>query len=426
MVIIAFLILLSGFLSACETALTGVNRIRLKHKAEHGSAAAKKALKLLEKYDQVLATILIANNAIAVVAAAIATVLAIQMSTGANEAFAVTLASAITTIVLIVLADILPKTLAREHADSFALVIAGILSVIVWIFVPISFIMLFLQRSVVRIFRKKNKEVSVTEEELMKIIDEIQDEGVLEEHESLLVRSALEFDETTVEEILTPRVDMTAVALTDSVDKVRDIFLESGFSRLPVYDKSPDKIVGVISNKEFMRRLLSQQEFHVKEIMHDIPKIAVLMKLSDALKLMQREKSHLAVVLDQHGGTEGIVALEDILEELVGEIWDEGDEEKQPVKFVNENSFEVGSELAINDFNRAFAVYSDVEHFEIDSESNTVGGWVFELFGRIPNVGEFVKTSIAANTENGGNCVRITILSMEGKRIGRVRFEVIK
>jgi CBS domain containing-hemolysin-like protein len=313
-VVIIVLIFVSGFLSACETALTGVNRIRLKHKAEGGSVSAKKALKLLGKYDQVLATILIANNAIAVIAAAIATVLAIHLSTAENETFAVTLASAITTVILIILADILPKTLAREHADYFAAVSAGILTVVVWIFLPVSFIMLQLQRGVVRIFSAGEKGVSVTEQELLQIIDEIEDEGVLEEHESLLVRSALEFDETTVEEIITPRVDITAVALTDSVDKVREVFFDEGYSRLPVYDGTLDKIIGMISNKEFMKWLLSEtREVSGQDMpVQDIVRLPALMKLSDALKLMQKQKSHLAVVLDQYGGTAGIVTLEDI------------------------------------------------------------------------------------------------------------------
>ena len=249
----------------------------------------------------------------------------------------------------------------------------------------------------------------------MQIIDEIEDEGVLEEHESLLVRSALEFDETTVEEILTPRVDMTAVALTDKIEKVRDLFFSDGYSRMPVYDKSPDKIIGVISNKEFMKRLLSGEDFQLRDIIYDIPRLPSLMKLSEALKLMQKEKSHLAVVLDQYGGTEGIVSMEDILEELVGEIWDEGDEETQPVKFTGKNVFETGSELSINDFNRFFAGKDEYQDIEIETECNTIGGWVFELFGKIPEVGEKTKS----------DRFKITVLNMEGRRIGRLRFEIV-
>jgi CBS domain containing-hemolysin-like protein len=416
-IVIIILVACSAFFASSETALTGVNRVRLKHKAENGSKSAKKALKLLERYDRMLTTVLIGNNIVTLVIASIATVFAIHISTAESEAAAVAIVTAIITVVLIVFTDILPKTLAREHADSYVLAAAGFLTILMYILFPISSVMLVLQNALTRVFSKKKKEVSVTEEELMHIIDEIADEGVLEEHESHLVRSALEFDETTVEEILTPRVDMIAVALTDSVEKVRSVFFDSGFSRLPVYDQTPDKIVGVISNKEFMKIMsLAQegQELQMSDIIHDVPKIPALMKLSEALKFIQKKKSHLAVVLDQYGGTDGIVTLEDILEELVGEIWDEGDEEIQPVRFTGENSFEVGGELSINDFNRSFEVYSDIENIEIDSESNTVGGWAFELFEKIPAAGESVTTDV----------FKITVLSMEGRRIGRLKFEV--
>jgi CBS domain containing-hemolysin-like protein len=409
LIIIILLVSLSGFFSACETAITAVNRIRLKHKAERGDVSAKKALRLLSRYDRVLGTLLIGNNTVNLVAASMATILALRISVP------VAVVTGILTVVLIVFCDILPKTLAREHSEGIVLSTAWFLTGLMYILYPISAVMLLFQRSSARVFRKKNKQVSVTEEELMQIIDEIEDEGVLEEHESHLVRSALEFDETTAEEILTPRVDMSAVELNDSAEKVRDLFFESGFSRLPVFDKTPDKVVGVISSKDFMKRFIAGEDFHMSEIMHEIPKIPALMKLSDALKHIQKEKSHLAVVLDQHGGTEGIVTLEDILEELVGEIWDEGDEEVQPVKFTGETSFEVGSELSINDFNKTFGVYSKVEKIAIESESNTVGGWVFEVFGKIPAVGESVTTEM----------FKITVLSMEGRRIGRLRFEVL-
>jgi len=410
--IIIFLVTLSAFFSASETALTGANRIRLKHKAEQGSAAAKKALLLLKKYDRMLATLLIGNNTVNLVAASIATVFAIFISTPENEAFMVALVTGIITVILIIIGDILPKTLAREHSDRFILASAGILTILMIILTPISALMLLLQKGFSRLFRNGDKEVSVTEEELMQIIDEIEDEGVLEEQESLLVRSALEFDETTVAEILTPRVDIIAVSLTDNSEKVKKVFMEEGYSRLPVYDKTSDHIVGLISNKEFTRRLLSGEEIEVREIMQEILHIPSLMKLSDALKLMQKEKSHLAVVVDQYGGTEGIVTLEDILEELVGEIWDESDEEVSPVKIINNNVFEIGSELGINDLNR-FLESKDIG--EIDSESHTAGGWAFEMFGKIPEVGEV--------TENDE--FKLTVLSMEGRRIGRLRVEVI-
>ncbi|MCL2036250.1 MAG: hemolysin family protein [Oscillospiraceae bacterium] len=414
--LIIILITLSAFFSASETALTGANRIRLKHRAENGSSSAKKALKLLLKYDRALTTLLIGNNIVNLAAASIATVLAITSLPESLSGYAMAISTVSLTLVVLIFGEILPKSLAREHSETFILGVAGVLNVLMVFMLPISAVLLLLQRATVKLFCNKNKEFSVTEEELMQIIDEIEDEGVLEEHESSLVRSALEFDETAVEKILTPRVSLTAVALSDTIEKVRDVFLESGYSRLPVYDKTPDKICGVISHKDFMRSLISGADLQISDIMCTLPKISALTKLPQALKLLQSRKSHLAVVLDQHGGTEGIVTLEDILEELVGEIWDESDEETQPVKFTGETTFEVAGELTITDFNRAFQVYSDVESIEIDSDSNTVAGWAFELFGKIPEEGETVENET----------FRVTVMSMEGRRIGRLRFEVLK
>jgi CBS domain containing-hemolysin-like protein len=424
--IIIALTAISSFFASSETAITGVNRIRMKHKAENGDnsvskKAAKKVLKLLEKYDRMLATLLIGNNIVTLIIASLGTLFAIDMANALDwdEGMVVAGVTAILTITLIVFSDILPKTLAREHADSYVLKAGGVLAFTMWIFSPISYVTMLLQRGVTKVFARGGKEVSVTEEELHRIIDEIEDEGVLEEHEGDLVRSALEFDETTVEEILTPRVALKAVALSDSPEKVRDTFLREGYSRLPVYDATLDKIVGLISHKAFMKQLLTAgaDELYIKDILQDVVRLPALMKLSDALKCMQRQKSHLAVVLDQYGGTAGIVTLEDILEELVGEIWDESDEEKQPIMFTDANSFEVFGELSINDFNRFFEDSEVLASYNIsiDSDSNTVGGWVFELFGKIPEAGETVVKKPFKE---------ITVLSMEGRRPGRLLFKV--
>ena len=433
-IIIVNLIILSAFFSACETALTGANRIRLKHRAENKSdrksdlksaTAAKKALRLIGKYDRMLATLLIGNNTVNLVAASLATMLAVHYAetSGHSEAAVVAIVTSVITLTLIVMGDILPKTLAREHADGFVTATSGIMSVLMALLSPLSAVMLLLQRGLSKVFRKSGKEVSVTEEELLHIIDEIEEQGVLEKQEGHLVRSALEFDETTLEEILTPRVDMTAVSISDTVERVRNVFFEEGYSRLPVYDGSPDRVVGVISNKTFMKWMLGRDSWDYselkisgvfKEVVQDVLQLFSLMKLSDALKTMQKQHAHLAVVLDQHGGTAGIVTLEDILEELVGEIWDEGDEETSSVRVLGDKVFEVGSELSINDFNR-FLANRGCE-VEISSDKNTVGGWVFEVFDKIPEVGEEKELPM----------LKLTVLTMENRRIGRVKVQILQ
>ena len=248
----------------------------------------------------------------------------------------------------------------------------------------------------------------------MQIIDEIEDEGVLEEQESNLVRSALEFDETIVDEILTPRIKIVAVEVNDDIETLKKLFFDEGYSRIPVYEKSIDHIVGVVNHKEFLHKLMEKKDFILRDIVTETMFVPSLMRISEILKKMQKEKLHMAVVVDQYGGTEGIVTLEDILEELVGDIWDENDEIVSPVKFTSENVFEVMGEVSLIDFNRYFENRN--MEFEINSDCNTVGGWVVELFGKIPEPNDVVKTSDFI----------ITVLTVNERTVGKMRFEIIK
>ena len=246
----------------------------------------------------------------------------------------------------------------------------------------------------------------------MHIIDEIEDEGVLEEQESTLVRNALEFDETTAEQIMQPRVNVVGVELYDSIEAAEELFRSEAYTRLPVYEKSLDHIIGVISYRDFSQKLLAGEDFRIRDITTDIMYIPSLMHISELLKKMQREKEHIAVVVDQYGGTAGIVTLEDVLEELVGEIWDENDIVSTPVRFLNEKTFRVSGEVSKMDFNRYFE--SQEMDYEIDGDFNTVGGWVLELFGRIPEAGDTVETEDFI----------ITVESLSERRIGSLKFVI--
>ncbi|MDR0222882.1 MAG: hemolysin family protein [Oscillospiraceae bacterium] len=407
-----FLLAFSSYFSVCEIALTALNKIKLKVMLENNVKGAKKVEQVTKDSRKLFSTILVGSNITNIVAPVVATSIAIKI--GGNNPLTIGISTVLITSVVLIYCEMVPKMIAVQHPEKISLTVAGSVRFFMVVFTPFIFVFSLISRFSIRLLGgDPNKANSfMTEDELISLINVSEDEGVLEEQESNLVRSALEFDETTVGEILTPRVSIVAVSLADSVEKIRDVFLEEGYSRLPVYDKTPDDIVGVVKNKDFTGRLLIGEEPDTRAVMQDVLHIPALMKLSEALKLMQNEKSHLAVVVDQYGGTEGIVTLEDILEELVGEIWDEGDEEKLPVKFMNNGAFEAEGKLALNDFNRFFEKKGmDVA---IDSESNTVGGWAFELFGKIPAEGD--------RAENGR--FKITVLSMEGKRIGRLRFEI--
>lgn len=411
LIIIFFMIVFSAFFSASETAYTSANKIRLRSKAENGKKSAERALKIIEKYDKTLTTILIGNNIVNILTSSLATVLFIDLLGNADKG---SIASTVAvTVVVLIFGEILPKTLAKSHAESFACAISGIMSFLMTIFTPLSAVFILLQKGANKLFSSKNKEVSMTEQELLSIIDEIEDEGVLEEQEGSLVKSALVFDETIVSEVITPRVNVVAIEINAGEEKVKELFLKEQYSRLPVYEKTVDHIVGVITQHDFFEKIVRGESFTIREIMQDTLHIPNLMKISDVLKQMQKNKLHLAVVVDQYGGTEGIVTLEDIIEELVGEIWDESDEITAPVKFISETVFETSGEVSQNDFNRFFEARA--MNYRIDTDSNTVGGWLFELFGRIPEENDSIRTDDFI----------ITVKSLQDFRVGTVQFEII-
>ena len=411
LIIIFFMIIFSAFFSASETAYTSANKIRLRSKAENGKKSAERALKIIEKYDKTLTTILIGNNIVNILTSSLATVLFIDLLKDADKGSVVS--TVVVTIVVLIFGEILPKTIAKSNAETFACAISGIMSFLMTIFTPLSAIFILLQKGANKLFASKNKEVSMTEQELISIIDEIEDEGVLEEQEGSLVRSALEFDETIVSEVITPRVNVVAVEINAGEERVKELFLKEQYSRLPVYEKTVDHIVGVITQHDFFEKIVRGESFTIREIMQDTLHIPNLMKISDVLKQMQKNKLHLAVVVDQYGGTEGIVTLEDIIEELVGEIWDESDEVTAPVKFISETVFETSGEVSQNDFNRFFEARA--MDYRIDTDSNTVGGWLFELFGRIPEENDSIRTDDFI----------ITVKSLHDFRVGTVQFEII-
>ncbi len=312
---------------------------------------------------------------------------------------------------MLIFGEITPKTIAKGNAEAMSIFFGRILSGLMFILTPISAVFLLIQKGATRLFNKKS-EVTVTEQELMHIIDEIEDEGVLEAQESALVRNALEFDETTAEQIMQPRVNVVGVDLYDSNEEIMELFKSEAYTRLPVYEKSLDHIVGVISYRDFTQKMMEDPHFSLSEIISDIMYIPSLMHISELLKRMQKEKEHIAVVVDQYGGTAGIVTMEDVLEELVGEIWDENDEVFMPVRFLSDNTFIVSGEVSKVDFNRYFE--SRDMDYEINGDFNTVGGWVFELFGRIPSPGDKIETDE----------FDITVQDLNERRIGNLKFVI--
>ncbi|MGN0599458.1 MAG: hemolysin family protein [Oscillospiraceae bacterium] len=408
---IIVLIAFSALFSSMETAISSVNKIRLKHEAANGKKSAKRTLKLAENFDKTITSILVGNNIVNILISSLGTVI----FTNLMGASGVAVSTAVITVLVLIFGEILPKSMAKQNAESYAVGTSGLLSFICWILTPISFLFLQLQKLMQKIFKPKENAPSVTEDELKYIIDEIEDEGVLEKNESTLVRSALEFDDTTCEEILIPRVKVSAVDVTDSIEEIRDMFINERYSRLPVYEKSIDNIIGFITDKDFFS-LLFQNEDKPASIESIIQKALYVHEsklISELLVDMQRSKIHIAVVKDDYGGTSGIVTMEDIIEELVGEIYDENDEIVQSIVKTGENMYEIQADLSLNDMLEKLALPENI--IDVDSyDSNTVGGWALELFGYIPPVGAQVKNGIFS----------ITVLDGDERTINKIGLKI--
>lgn len=416
--LIVVLIAMSAFFSASETALTSANRIRLKNMSDNGNKSAARTLRILQKYDKAVTTILIGNNIVNIACSSLATLLAIRLissrfgETAGNQygSLASTIA---TTIVVLIFGEVLPKSMAKDHAEGVSMGVSGIISFLMVIFTPFSAFFIGLKNLAAKLFRSKQS-VSVTEEELMAIIDEIEDEGVLEQQESNLVRSALQFDEITVDEIITPRVRVVAVEASEDADKIFEMFMGEQYSRMPVYEKTLDNIVGVINQKDFIKAYDERgSELIVRELIQETIYFPCMLKISEVLRTMQKKKCHMAVVLDQHGGTLGIVTMEDLLEELVGEIWDESDEVKSPITVLSERTFSVYGEVSLNSFRR-FLSGRDI-NVDIASEAHTVAGWTLELFGSIPQENDFVETDDFVVTVTETSELRVNKVKIELK-----------
>ena len=401
-VIIIMLLVLSALFSSCETAFSSVNKIRLKNYAAKGDKRAEKALKIANKFEDALTAILIGNNIVNILSTSISTVLFTQiLGPGGVGA-----ATVVMTVLVLVFGEITPKSFAKNHAEQCALMFAEPLSAFMIVLKPVVMVFKVIQK----LFKPKTEQPSVTEDELKYIIDEIEEQGVLEEQESDLVRSALEFDEITVDEILIPRVNVIAIEKNTPFNEIKEKFLTDMYSRLPVYEKNIDNIIGVITNKSFFR-LMNENKENISDIIQEIIHISDLKLISEALKEMQKSKMHMAVVMDQYGGTKGIITLEDIIEELVGEIYDENDEIIAHFVKTGDNEYEVSGELSISDMLENL----DMPEDKIECSGNSVGGWSMELLGHVAVENETVQSDI----------FKMTVLSMEDQKILKIRLEIV-
>lgn len=382
-ILLIVLVGLSSFFSATETAFSSVNKIRLKNYASSGDKRAKKALKVAENFDNALSAVLIGNNIVNIAAASIGTVAFVALIGDAGVA----VSTIVLTFVVLIFGEVLPKSIAKEHPENFTLAVAGILDFLIKVFTPLIWLLMKIKKLFTSKLVSTNQQPSVTEEELKFIIEEIEDEGVLNEHESELVQSAIEFNDITVSEILTPRVDVVAVDITESPEKIKDIFFSEGFSRIPVYEKTIDNIVGIITEKDFMRQYLINKDVNIKGLLQQAMFVPPKKHIAELLKEIQKTKMHLAVVTDQYGGTLGIITLEDIIEELVGEIWDESDEIVNEIIQLSPTTYRVNAETNVYDL----FDYLKLDDMDYTGQSQSLSGWALEMFEKIPNKNDSFK-----------------------------------
>ena len=376
--VIMILVMCSAFFSGTETAFSSVSKIRIRNKAENGDKRAKKALYVAENYDKALSTILVGNNVVNIAASALSTILFVSFL---GDAMGTVVSTVVLTLVVLVCGEVLPKNLAIENNEKICLSAAPVLIFLMAIFTPLTFLLLRLSKLVTNV-SGKNREASptVTEDELKFIVESIEEEGVLEEQESELVQSALDFDEKTAYDILTPRVDMTALSVDCDVNDARDTILRERYSRIPVYKDNIDNIIGILHTRDFLEALLRNETPDISRMIQPAYYIYRSKKLSSLLADFRHRKLHIAVVTDDYCGTLGIVTMEDLLEQLVGDIWDEDEEVEHKYKKLGENEYEISGDMNIDDMLELI----DKDDRYIDSDSKSVGGWVIEQIGDIP------------------------------------------
>lgn len=372
------LVALSAYFSATETAFTSLNRIRLKTRADDGDKRAARTLALAADFDRLLSTLLIGNNIVNNVATTIGAVLFIQLI---GPGKGPTVSATVLTIVILIFGEVTPKSLAKERPEAWAIVATPLLWVMAVLLTPVNF--LFTQwKKLLRVLLRHQDDDGITEEELMGMVDQAETEGSLDQHESDLIRNAIEFNDMEVSEILTPRVDLEALADTATMEEAAAMYADSGFSRLPIYHDSIDNIIGVLHEKDFYAAYCRGVK-RLSELKGSVLYTTETTRISDLLRQLQQNKVHMAVVVDEYGGTQGIVTMEDIMEELVGEIWDEHDEATEDFHKQSDGSWIVLGSASVDDLYEMLGLPDDE-----DIDSNTVNGLVQEKTCHLPKVGD--------------------------------------
>ncbi len=396
-IVIAALVIMSAYFSATETAFLSLNKTRIKTLIEKGNKRAALTLELSEKYDNLLSTILIGNNIVNIAMSSISTILFLDLlgNMGAS------VSTAVITVVVLIFGEISPKSIAKECPEKFAMFSAPIINVLLIVLTPFNFLFAQWKKLLAKLFNL-NSDTKMSQEELLMLVEEVQQDGSIDKAEGELLKNAIEFSDLEAKDILTHRLDLAAAAVTDSKEDIAKVFAESKFSRILVYDDSIDNIVGVLHHKDFYTES-GVTDANIRDIM--TPPIFVIkeVKIDLVLRELQKKKSHLAVVLDEYGGTYGVITMEDILDELVGELWTETTEENEDFKKISDDLYRINASIDLDEF---------CEFFEIEIESDMVSfsGWITDQLEKIPTTGD--------HFEYEG--MQIRVLSTDSHRVSEV------
>ncbi len=423
-VVILIMIVLSAFFSASEISFNASNKLRLKKSAEAGSKTAALACKISDNFTSALSAILIGNNLANIAASTAATVitmsLLLKIDTSGSDSLASLIATLVMTFIILIFGEIVPKIVAKNNADVTVLWFAYPIRILTFILYPIVWIVMGIVKLLSKIWGKDNDDgPTVTEEELSSIIDTVEEEGVIDEDKGDLLQSTLEFRDTTIEEIMTPRIDMLAFDIQDDADEIHKLIENSHYSRIPVYEDSIDSIIGILYLNHYYRLAIDTHTVTTDEIRKMLIEPCFLhktMKLPAALSVLRERKTHIAIVIDEFGGTLGIVTMEDILEELVGDIWDESDEIVSEFTKTGENTYEVSGDMNIDDF------FSEIEYEprDFECEYTTMGGWAIERLDADPHVGD------SFTDEDETHTLYVVVSEMDEMRVTKLTILVKK
>lgn len=401
-VALVLLVIASAYFSATETAFSSLNKIRLRNMADDGNRKAEATLRLAEDFDRLLSTLLVGNNIVNITAATLGTLFFTKLS----PEYGATISTVVLTLVILTFGEISPKTIAKEHAESWAMTSTPLLRALSVLLRPLTILFSLLQKGIGKLFHADGDR-GITEDELITMVSTAEDEGGLDQNESRLIRSAIEFGDMEVEEILTPRVDIVSISDQASAKELDELISSNRFSRIPVWHDSIDTIIGMIHEKDFHEAELGDEDSW-KHLISPVIYVTTTSPVADLLYEMQRRKMHMSVVVDEYGGTEGLVTLEDILEELVGEIWDEHDEVVEMIRKQEDGSYLISCSASIDDVFQLFDL-------RMDDDMTTLSAWVIDSLGHIPKIGD------QFTYEN----LQVTVTKLQRMRVLEIRVDVL-